>query len=45
MTTQFDEVLKGIYRFNGDELMVCLAKSDGDDRPTVFEAPTGSNDF
>ena len=42
---QFDEVLKGIYRSNGDELMVCLAKSDGDDRPTVFEAPTGSNDF
>jgi uncharacterized protein (TIGR03067 family) len=45
LTTQFDEVLKGIYRFNGDELTLCLAKNDGDVRPTVFEAPTGSNDL
>ena len=45
VTTQFDEVLKGIYRFNGDQLILCLAKGDGDDRPTVFEAPAGSNDF
>ena len=45
VTTQFDEVLKGIYRFNGDELILCLAKRDGDDRPTAFDAPTGSNDF
>jgi uncharacterized protein (TIGR03067 family) len=45
LTTQFDEVLKGIYRFNGDELVVCLAKRDGDDRPTAFDAPTGSNDM
>ncbi len=45
VTTQFDEVLKGIYQFNGDQLMVCLAKRDGDDRPTKFEAPRGSGDL
>jgi uncharacterized protein (TIGR03067 family) len=45
VTTQFDEVLKGIYRFNADELIVCLAKRDDDDRPTEFRAPSGSNDF
>jgi uncharacterized protein (TIGR03067 family) len=45
VTTQFDEVLKGIYQFNGDELIVCLAKREDDDRPTEFQAPSGSNDF
>ena len=45
VTTQFDEVLKGIYQFNGDQLVLCLAKRDDDDRPTVFDAPTGSNDL
>jgi uncharacterized protein (TIGR03067 family) len=45
VTTQFDEVLKGIYQFRGNELMVCLAKRDLDERPTVFDAPTGSNDL
>ena len=45
VTTQFDEVLKGIYRFNGDKLTVCLAKRDDDERPTAFEAPTGSSDL
>ncbi len=44
LTTQFDEVLKGIYRINGDELSICLAKRDGDERPTEFHAPLGSND-
>jgi uncharacterized protein (TIGR03067 family) len=45
VTTQFDEVLKGIYQFNGDKLLVCLAKRDDDDRPTTFAAPTGSSDL
>ena len=45
VTTQFDEVLKGIYQFNGDQLVVCLAKTDDDDRPTSFEAPAGSGDL
>lgn len=45
VTTQFDEVLKGIYQFNGDELVLCLAKHDEDDRPTSFSAPAGSGDM
>jgi uncharacterized protein (TIGR03067 family) len=45
VTTQFDEVLKGIYQFNGEQLVVCLAKRDDDERPTAFEAPTGSSDM
>jgi uncharacterized protein (TIGR03067 family) len=45
LTTQFDEVLKGIYQFNGDQLVVCLAKRDDDDRPTSFAAPAGSGDL
>jgi uncharacterized protein (TIGR03067 family) len=45
VTTQFDEVLKGIYQFNGDQLAVCLAKRDDDERPTAFEAATGSGDM
>jgi uncharacterized protein (TIGR03067 family) len=44
LTTHFDEVLKGIYRFGGDELVLCVAKSEDDDRPTEFAAPSGSND-
>ncbi|WZP00908.1 TIGR03067 domain-containing protein [Isosphaeraceae bacterium EP7] len=43
VTDQFDQVLKGIYKFNGDHLNLCLAKSEDDDRPTGFEAPGGSN--
>ncbi len=45
VTTQFDEVLKGIYQFNGDQLVVCLAKRDDEDRPTSFAAPAGSGDL
>jgi uncharacterized protein (TIGR03067 family) len=45
VTTQFDEVLKGIYQFNGDQLLLCVAKRDENERPTVFDAPTGSNDL
>jgi uncharacterized protein (TIGR03067 family) len=45
LTTQFDEVLKGIYQFSGDELVLCLAKHDEDDRPTSFSAASGSGDL
>ena len=41
VTTQFDEVLKGIYQFNGDQLVVCLAKRDDDDRPDVVRGSRG----
>jgi uncharacterized protein (TIGR03067 family) len=43
ITTQFDTVLKGIYVFNGDELKLCIAKTEDLPRPTAFEAPSGSN--
>jgi uncharacterized protein (TIGR03067 family) len=42
VTNQFDQVLKGIYRFDGDNLKLCLAKNEEDDRPTDFAAPSGS---
>ena len=45
VTTHFDEVLKGIYQFNGEELVICLAKREDLDRPTEFKAPTGSGDI
>ncbi len=45
MTTQFDEVLKGIYQFSGDELVLCMAKRDEEERPTTFSAPAGSGDL
>jgi uncharacterized protein (TIGR03067 family) len=43
ITTQFDTVLKGIYVFSGDELRLCIAKTEDLPRPTEFEAPAGSN--
>ncbi len=44
VTTHFDEVLKGIYQFQDDELWICLAKLEDGDRPTEFSAPAGSDD-
>ena len=38
MTTQFDSILKGIYRFEGDRLTVCLARHEDGARPAEFEA-------
>ena len=43
VTTQFDTVLKGIYTFEGDRLLVCVAKQEDDPRPTAFEASSGSD--
>ncbi len=43
ITNQFDDVLKGIYEFDGDKLKVCVNKVDGDAAPTSFAAPAGSN--
>lgn len=42
ITTQFDTVLRGIYTFEGDRLLICVAKSEEAPRPTAFEAPQGS---
>ena len=43
VTTQFDSVLKGIYKFEGDKLTVCLARHEDGARPTEFEARGGSD--
>jgi uncharacterized protein (TIGR03067 family) len=43
LTTRFDEVLRGIYRFEGDQLVLCMSKREDDDRPKEFQAPAGSN--
>jgi len=43
VTTQFDTVLKGIYSFDGDRLIFCVAKTEDDPRPTTFEASSGSD--
>jgi uncharacterized protein (TIGR03067 family) len=42
LITQFDAILKGVYTFEGDKLLVCVAKSEDDPRPTEFQAPAGS---
>ena len=43
VTTQFDSILKGIYKFEGDRLTVCLARHEDGARPTEFEARGGSD--
>jgi uncharacterized protein (TIGR03067 family) len=40
---QLDTELKGIYRFEGDELVLCLHNSEDGARPSDFSAPAGSN--
>jgi uncharacterized protein (TIGR03067 family) len=42
VTTQFDAILKGIYSFEGDRLVLCVAKSEDSPRPSSFEASEGS---
>jgi uncharacterized protein (TIGR03067 family) len=42
LITQFDTILKGIYTFEDDRLVVCTAKTEDEPRPTTFNAPTGS---
>jgi hypothetical protein len=42
LTTQFDEVQKGIYRFEGDQLVLCVNQAADGDRPSDFAAPAGS---
>lgn len=43
VTSEFDNVLKGIYKFDGDDLVLCLAKHSDVDRPATFDAPAGSD--
>ena len=43
VTSQFDGLLKGIYKFEGNQLLICLARHEDDARPTEFEARGGSD--
>ncbi|WP_165067593.1 TIGR03067 domain-containing protein [Paludisphaera rhizosphaerae] len=42
LITEHDSILKGIYMFDQDRLIVCSAKEEEQARPSTFEAPTGS---
>ncbi|WP_406698224.1 TIGR03067 domain-containing protein [Singulisphaera sp. Ch08] len=43
VTNKFDELLHGIYRFEGDTLSICLNKREGLPTPDQFDAPSGSH--
>lgn len=43
LITETDKLLKGVYKFDGDELVICLQNKEGAPRPGGFEAPSGSN--
>ncbi len=42
VTTQFDAILKGIYTFEGDRLLICVAKTEDGHRPDEFDASEGT---
>ncbi|MFO0889585.1 MAG: TIGR03067 domain-containing protein [Isosphaeraceae bacterium] len=42
VTTQFDAILKGIYTFEGDRLVICVAKTEEAPRPVDFDASEGT---
>lgn len=43
VTNKFDDLLHGIYRFDGDTLTICLNKREGLPTPDQFDAPDGSH--
>lgn len=45
VVAEFDNVQRGIYKFEGDELWVCLNEAEDSERPTVFDAPPGSRNL
>lgn len=45
VVTEFDNVKRGIYKYEGDELWVCLNEAPDSERPTAFEAPSGSQNM
>lgn len=45
VTTEFDNVKHGIYKYDADELWICLNEAADSERPEAFEAPTGSKNM
>jgi hypothetical protein len=45
VTTEFDNIKRGIYKYDADELWICLNESPDSERPTAFEAPAGSKNM
>lgn len=43
VTNKFDDLLHGIYRFDGDTLTICVNKREGLPTPDRFDAPSGSH--
>ncbi len=43
ITTRDDRQVGGIYKFDGDDLVVCLETFPDTGYPSVFDAPAGSN--
>ncbi len=43
VTTRDDRTVSGIYKFDGDELIVCLENSPDAGYPEAFDAPAGSS--
>ena len=43
--TELDDVKKGIYKFNNNELWLCVNEYPDSVRPVAFEAPDGSNNM
>jgi uncharacterized protein (TIGR03067 family) len=43
--TEFDNVKRGIYKYENDELYICLNEADESERPTDFAAPPGSKNL
>lgn len=45
ITTEFDNVKRGIYKFEADELWICVNEAPDSERPEVFDAPVGSKNM
>ena len=42
LITPEERILPGIYKFDGDDLVVCWSTREGKDRPAEFESTSGS---
>lgn len=42
MESEGEKTLHGIYKFDGENLSICVVEGDADDRPTEFSTKEGS---